>query len=367
MSRATTWIVKDGQLLRTSYSKGALLISHDRECLALCEEILELSSVGLTRYGGGWSAYAAERECERARLSSALEGARRQRDTAAAEITEQASSRERQARHAKQKAQRGGVPRLVLGARKRQAERTTGNRAHAMLEKAQAAIDAAREALARLKVDPVMYADIAGDALPAQKLVAQASAFNVRFRGWIYEADLDFSWRGNVRVAIHGPNGSGKTTLLKALRGELFETRGELLRGELTTVWIDQKCGLPDEERSVLENMAASCPGTESEIRNALARFLFTGQQVLQPAKTLSGGERLRAALARAFLGTRAPELMLLDEPTNNLDLVNVEFLEELMSTFKGAVVVVSHDTRFLNRCGVTQELTVRPTRVART
>ena len=86
----------------------------------------------------------------------------------------------------------------------------------------------------------------------------------------------------------------------------------------------------------------------------------------------LSGGERLRAALARGLLSTRKPELMVLDEPTNNLDLVNVEFLENVVSEFRGAVVVVSHDPTFLEHCGVTTELSLelepspaRPTRPA--
>jgi ATPase subunit of ABC transporter with duplicated ATPase domains len=275
-----------------SQSSGVLLISHDRECLELCEEIVELSNRGLARYGCGWSAYVIERERERARLSGALEVAKRERDTAVAGRTEQAVKRERRDRQARQKARRGGVPKMVLSARKRQAEHTTGARARTTLEKAEIAIRAAHGALANLKIDPVMYAHVAGQALPAQKLVAQASAFNVRFRSWIYAVDLDFAWRGNVRVAIQGTNGSGKTTLLRALRGERLDTRGELLRGDLTALYIDQRCSLLDEEGSVLRNVAASSTGTESEIRSALARFLFTGNEVLQPVKALSGGER---------------------------------------------------------------------------
>ena len=344
-------------------SGGALLISHDRECLELCETIFELSTRGLERYGGGWSAYAEASGRERKQLSSALDRAKRERAAARAEQIDLAARQSKRSRRGAVAAAKGGMPKMLVGTRKRAAQESGGKRAHAAVEKAEQAVRATREALSGVKVDPVMYADVAGQAIPAQKLVAEASAFNVRFENWIYEADIDFAWRGNVRVAIQGANGSGKSTLLRALRGEQLDTRGRLLRGDITVLYLDQRRSLLDEGKSVLENVAASCGGTESEIRTALARFLFTGDAVLQKVEALSGGERLRAALARAFLSSRTPDLLLLDEPTNDLDVGNVEFLETLVSHFRGALVVVSHDSRFLERCGVSQELLVRPAR----
>jgi ATPase subunit of ABC transporter with duplicated ATPase domains len=205
-----------------------------------------------------------------------------------------------------------------------------------------------------MKVDPVMYADLMGQELHAQKLIAEARGFNIRFGGWLYPHDLDFSWRGNVRLALQGPNGSGKSTLLKALTGAQLSTRGELSRGQLVTLYIDQRCSVLDDTMSVLENVRSVAPRGESEIRTHLARFLFTKDTVFQKAHSLSGGERLRATLARALLATNKPELLLLDEPTNNLDLANIEFLENLIREFRGALIVVSHDRRFLQNCGVT-------------
>jgi ATPase subunit of ABC transporter with duplicated ATPase domains len=133
-----------------------------------------------------------------------------------------------------------------------------------------------------------------------------------------------------------------------------LQTRGDLRRGDVVTVYLDQRCSLLDDSRSVFDNVRAVSSASESEIRNGLARFLFTGDIVFQQADQLSGGERLRAALARCFLGTHQPQLLLLDEPTNNLDLANVEFLETIVSGFKGALILVSHDQHFVERCGVT-------------
>ncbi len=132
-----------------------------------------------------------------------------------------------------------------------------------------------------------------------------------------------------------------------------YTTRGELRVGNLCALHLDQRCSLLDDDLSVLGNVRLASPDSESVLRTALARYLFTGDAVHQKVKDLSGGERLRAALARGFLGARGPELLLLDEPTNNLDLTNVAFLEKVVRAFRGAVIVVSHDRHFLANCAI--------------
>lgn len=342
-------------------TRGALLISHDVECLGLCNDVLELSNQGLMRFGGDWDAYLLAREHERERLHSALTQAKRERTAARVHAIEQKARQDKRNRRGAAAAARGGAPKLLVNARKRKAQVSTGKLDTALLEKTEAVVRDAHTAFSELKLDPVMYADVAGRELPAQKLVAAAHGFNVRFNGrsadWLYARDLDFDWRGNVRIAIHGPNGSGKSTLLRAIGGATFTTRGELRRGELATLYVDQRCSVLDDAASVIENVQAVSSAGESEIRTALSRFLFAGDAVFQKAHSLSGGERLRAALARGFLATQRPELLLLDEPTNNLDLANVRFLAGVARTFRGALVVVSHDRAFVESCGFEDEL----------
>ncbi|WP_116807366.1 ATP-binding cassette domain-containing protein [Steroidobacter cummioxidans] len=348
------------QFLR-AHTGGALLISHDREALELCDETLELSNLGLMKFGGSWSEYVIEKDRERARLGATLDQAKRERDAAVAHRVEQQARQEKRNRRGQAAADRGGLPRILAGGRKRAAQVTTGKRDIALVERAETAVTRAHEAFADLKIDPVMYADLMGQALHSQKLIAEARDFNIRFGDWLYPQDVDFSWRGNVRLALQGANGSGKSTLLKAITGAPLITRGELNRGPLVTLYIDQHCSVLDDTLSVLDNVRSVATGSESEIRTHLARFLFTKDTVFQKASTLSGGERLRATLARALLATSKPELLLLDEPTNNLDLANIEFLETLVREFRGALIVVSHDQRFLENCGMSSEF-VLPT-----
>ncbi|PJZ49009.1 ATP-binding cassette domain-containing protein [Leptospira saintgironsiae] len=342
------------------YEYGFLLISHDRECLKLCETILELSNLGLNKYGGGWNSYEETKERERTNSIIALEKARRERDIAQAERIEQIEKQEKRNRKGAKSAAKGGIPKILLGARKSNAQTTSGKVSTSSLEKANEKIREVYNAMDRLKIDPVMYADLSGKEIPSQKLVAEAKNFNIRFQDWIYKENLNFSWKGNIRVAIKGINGSGKSSLLQALLGSDLETRGSITLGKLNTLYIDQRCNQLDDSKSIFENVRDVSTLDESEIRSGLAKFLFFKDTVFQKAYTLSGGERLRAALARGLLSTEKTELLLLDEPTNNLDLGNIEFLEGLIREFKAAIIVVSHDEKFLENSGIQEELTIK-------
>lgn len=333
--------------------EGALLISHDRECLGVCNEVLELSQRGLAKFGGNFQAYCEQKARERQRLGDALDAAKRARDETIEQGRQQKARQEKRNRQGAAAARRGGLPKILLGGRKRKAQATTGKVDSMAIERAATAVREIHFALDQIKAEPVMYAELLGQPLPGQKLVAEATDFNLRYERWLFPRNLTFSWRGNVRVAIRGNNGSGKTSLLRALLGEPIESRGQLRRGQLTTLYLDQKGGALQDEQTILENVRASVAGDEGEIRSGLARFLFAREAVFQKVETLSGGERLRVALARAFLSAEKPELLVLDEPTNNLDLANLDFLENLVSQFRGALIVVSHDEAFLQKCGV--------------
>lgn len=350
---------------------GILLISHDREALGICASIVELSNKGLSKFGAGWNEYLREKSAERARLEARLGEAKRAREAAHRERVEKSDRQQRRNRRGLEAAARGGMPKILIGGRKRRAQVTTGNIDKETSARAEGAVRSAFEAFAELKVDPVMYAGLRGVPIPSGKLIAEGVGFNVYFRDWIYPRDLNFDWRGNLRLGLRGRNGSGKSTLLKEVvrsiasaRGEpqgspeaRHQTRGTLNAGRMRVLYLDQRCEVLDDRLSILENVRLVSGESESQLRTALAKFLFTGESVFQKVSTLSGGERLRAALARGFLSAEKPELLILDEPTNNLDLGNVRFLETIVSGFKGGVLAVSHDEVFLEACGIKQFL----------
>jgi ATP-binding cassette subfamily F protein uup len=177
---------------------------------------------------------------------------------------------------------------------------------------------------------------------------------------------ISFSWGDNTivdnlstmimrgdRIGIIGPNGAGKTTLLKVLLGELEPTSGSVRHGtKLEVVYFDQLREQINEEETVVENVGEGqdhlvINGRSKHIYGYLQDFLFTPERARRQARFLSGGERNRLLLARIF--KRPSNVMILDEPTNDLDEETLELLEELVSNYQGTVLLVSHDRAFLN------------------
>jgi ATPase subunit of ABC transporter with duplicated ATPase domains len=344
-------------------TKGLLVISHDRELLGTVSSILELSSHGITIYGGHWDDYEAEREAERSRLIQAKDNAENERDRAQHERARKLESQAKRMRKAKHATPQAGLPKILLGARKRAAERTLGKLQTSSRVELEKKVEAARTAFSNLKTDPEIYAEFPETFLPAGKLVFQAVDLNFQYEESsqnLWKENLSFLMNGSTRVSIEGENGSGKTTLLHLIAGHQLprgDVLGTLKRGNVHYGLIDQNANLLDPMRTVFENAYESTQKSVIETRNLLAQFLFAGKKADQRVSTLSGGERVRAALAKVMISDPAPQLLILDEPTNNLDTVNLEFLEEALSRFQGAMIIVSHDVTFLEKIGLTDVL----------
>jgi ATPase subunit of ABC transporter with duplicated ATPase domains len=179
---------------------------------------------------------------------------------------------------------------------------------------------------------------------------------------------VDLAICGPERIALTAPNGAGKSTLLRLIHGELEPEGGGTRRADGRAAYLSQRLDLLDTERSVAGNLAAYAPGMpDAERMNLLARFLFRGSRVHLPVGVLSGGERLRATLACVLYTEPAPQLPLLDEPTNNLDLVSAGQLESALLAYQGAFAVVSHDERFLAGIKVDRWLELSAGRLAET
>ncbi|MEJ2615633.1 MAG: ATP-binding cassette domain-containing protein [Ignavibacteriaceae bacterium] len=178
-------------------------------------------------------------------------------------------------------------------------------------------------------------------------------SYNKKKNVWLY--DLSFSIYGGERIELKGKNGTGKTTLLKMIRGELRNSTGELEVRTKKIVSLDQDISILDEELSILENInnASGRKLPEHELRIRLGRFLFYKDEVFKIAGVLSGGERMRAGLACLLSSFDTPDLIILDEPTNNLDLESIEELTSGLNKYKGAIIVVSHDPDFLKEIEV--------------
>jgi ATPase subunit of ABC transporter with duplicated ATPase domains len=244
----------------------------------------------------------------------------------------------------------------MLNAMRDTSTRTTSRLTTTHDDRVAGAQDALAEARERVEVARELDVCLPPVDLPAGKLVLEMEGVCFRYPGSARPLLDQFALRmvGPERVAVAGPNGSGKTTLLKLIAGELTPDAGTVRLGVGRWRCLDQRAGLLADGLSVLENFRRHVPAlSETACRMTLGRFLFRGETAHKPAAALSGGERLRVALACVLSAAEPPPLLLLDEPTNHLDLPSLANVEQALAGYTGALLVISHDCDFLEAVGV--------------
>ncbi|EKO3384692.1 ABC transporter ATP-binding protein [Vibrio fluvialis] len=191
------------------------------------------------------------------------------------------------------------------------------------------------------------------DAARSGKIVFEAENLQYSIDGKSIVKDFSFNIMRGDRIALVGPNGCGKSTLLKLLLGELQPDSGRLHCGtKLEVAYFDQYREMLDPEKSVIDNLAdgkqeVTIGGRQRHALSYLQDFLFAPKRARTPVKALSGGEKNRLLLARIFL--KSNNLLVLDEPTNDLDIETLELLEDLLANYQGTLLLVSHDREFVD------------------
>jgi ATPase subunit of ABC transporter with duplicated ATPase domains len=336
-----------------SWRGGALVISHDRELLRGMDRIVELSTLGARVYGGNYDLYIERREAERETAERTLDSAEREVERVDRAVQLARERKERRDAAGKRSRAKNDMPKLLLNARAEQAE-NSGARGTRLADRLKSEMSDALEA-AQQEVERVRSLAF---ALPPSELAAGKTvlAFEDVSFAWPEQArlidGLSFQMRGPERVALRGGNGSGKSTLIGLARGTLAPHAGRIVRGVEMAV-LDQRASMLRDEETLLANFLRLNPeANENAAYEALAKFLFRNVAALKLAGELSGGERLRAAVACTLFAARPPQLLILDEPTNHLDLHSIEAIESALSAYDGALLVASHDEDFLEAIG---------------
>jgi ATPase subunit of ABC transporter with duplicated ATPase domains len=339
------------------WSGGVMVVSHDRDLLRSMDRIVELTPLGATVYGGNYDLYAERKASERAAAAHDLAVAEGQAARVAMEAQSRVEAKARRDGAGRRKGMKGDMPKILRDARVEKAENSTGGQARLALRQAAHADAMLSEAKDRVERVRRMTLPLPPTGLGAGRQVLNLQGVTVEGEQGPRVGPVDLRLTGPERVAITGPNGSGKTTLLDLIAGRIDPSAGEVERS-VPLALLDQHAALLRDDETLIEAWQRLNPnGTLNDAQAALARFLFRNVEAHKRVCTLSGGERLRAALACVMTGTRPPQLLVLDEPTNHLDLDSVEAVEAALAAWDGALVVVSHDRDFLKAIGIDREV----------
>lgn len=338
---------------------GLLLVSHEPALLALADRILDLSPTGLRSHGGGYPAWLAVRAAERQAAERALTYAQKQARQVQETAREAEARAARRAKAGRQERASGSNAPILMGMRRDNAERAASARrvkVERQMTDARLALASARDRLA--PPPPPLDMAMGRSDVPAGRMLLRVDGLALSRGGKTLWTNLSFTVTGPERLAVTGANGAGKSSLLDCLDGRLFPDGGQIIHATgLRIARLDQRLGAASADTPLTLARAARPGQGEGVIRSALARFGFRAGAAEVPLRLLSGGMRVRAHLCAAMGGMAAPQLLLLDEPANHLDLDGRAALVEALSTYDGALILVSHDPDFRRAVGVTREI----------
>ena len=343
-----------------AWRRGLLVVSHDRALLAQMERIVELSPQGLRSYGGNLDFYCEARAEEEEGARRALDHARQAmlRDERA--MREQAERQQRRQAQGAREGKAANQAKILLGRQKERSEQSSGRLHQQHQETRQQHRERVRAAAQGVREDAAVRLHALQLVSSAQRRAVQLEEVVLPFAA-PHLRRIGLTVAGRERIGVTGPNGSGKSTLLKVIAGQLAPLGGRVVRDE-ACAWLDQRLGALDPMTSTIEQLAAvNRTIGQDRLRTYLAQLGLDARKVMLPSGLLSGGERLKAALACALYADPPARLLLLDEPGNHLDLASMTALEEMLDSYAGALLVVSHDEIFLQRLKLTHRLEATP------
>lgn len=366
MDEPTNHLDMQGRALLFDYIDQAnhclLVVSHDRTLLNLLPAIYELQHNGIHFYPMSYDDYKAT--VDKAAQSLVLQLQQHEKEMAKAQKQAQ-KTLERQQKHQvrgeKQNAQKG-LPHIAMGNLRSQSETSTAKLNKAHQKKMETLRNELSNTRAMMGGRNTMQVNLEHSALTNNKLLVSASHLTFGYSPqkvlW-QQAPLHFSIYSGERIWLQGGNGSGKSTLLKLITGQLPPTGGTLLRpASVSVLFLDQEYSIIQNALTVFEQLESfSTAKPEHELKMLLNRFLFPSEVWDKKCAALSGGERMRLALCCLQVGEKAPDLLIADEPTNNIDITNMEILAETLNRYQGTLLVVSHDAQFVQDISLTRTL----------
>ena len=378
LDEPTNYLDADGRerlynLIRRT-SATVLVISHDRTLLNQLPAICELSSQGLTYYSGNYDFYKEQKALQQKALTQQLKEKQKALRLARKVAREVEERKAKQNVRGEKNSIKKGIPRIMMGALKNNAENSSSRLSSIHTEKTEKLQAEMSGIKSSLPQTDKLKTDFNASHLHVGKVLVKAKDVNFHYPSLaaspmettrpeavkeLWSSSLTFQLRSGDRLSLKGKNGSGKTTLLKLIMGELHPTGGVMERADFTSVYLDQEYSLVRNERSVLQQAEAfnhrHLP--EHEMKTILNRYLFPHDVWNKPCSKLSGGEKMRLSFCCLMIADNTPDMFILDEPTNNLDIESIEIITATIRDYAGTVIAISHDREFLKDTGIEREI----------
>jgi ATPase subunit of ABC transporter with duplicated ATPase domains len=340
-----------------------LVVSHDRALLNLLDLTLELTAAGIEAYGGNYDFYQQQRESQLAALQAQVGEQEKSLLQARQKARDVAEQRHKQEARGKAHGEKKGLPRIVAGNLRRQAQESSAQLRETHQDKIHDLSQHLQQLRTRLQEQQPLRIDLQPPSLYRGKVLAEARAVNFGYDGAppLWPRPLTFQLRSGDRLRILGRNGAGKTTLLRLLTGQLPPTAGELFVAEFQYFYLDQDYSLIDQQLTMLQQLQRfnSRQLLEHELKAVLHYHQFPREAWDRPCAGLSGGEKLKLILCCLTVSNNAPDLLILDEPTNNLDWPSQQVITQAVKDFRGTVLLISHDQSFADEIGVDATLSL--------
>ena len=339
-----------------------LVVSHDRTLLNLLPEICELEKHQISYYGGNYEFYKEQKTLMQEALQQRIEEKEKALRTARKVARETAERRDKQNVRGEKRNLKKGVPRIVLNGLQSKSEKSTAKLSGAHQEKTEKLTDERNQLRSSLSPTAALKTDFNSPGLHTGKILVTAKEINFGYhpdQPQLWRAPLSFQLKSGDRLRIEGGNGSGKTTLLKIITGQLQPLKGTLIQANFTYVYLNQEYSIINDRNSILEQAYAfngrNLP--EHEIKIILNRYLFPASEWDKSCRKLSGGEKMRLAFCCLMISNNMPDMFILDEPTNNLDIQSIEIITATIKNYAGTVIAISHDNYFIQEIGVEQSI----------
>ena len=334
-----------------------IVVSHDRELLRLLNPIYELNQNEIKVYGGNYDFYKEQKEIELNSLNQDIQSKEKELRKAKEKERKTIERQNRLDSRGKQKQSKAGMGKGMMDKMKNDAENSTAKLKGVHSGK----IDGLRNNLQdlRLSMSDIEQMKFEFDSSNLHKgknlFIAKNINFHYKEENPLWKKPLNIQIVSGERIAINGKNGTGKTTLIQLILGKLEPAEGDIFIAENRSVYIDQDYSLINNQLQIYEQ-AQEFNQTglqEHEIKIRLNRFLFSKEDWEKPCRTLSGGERMRLMLCCLNIANQSPDIIILDEPTNNLDIQNIEILTNAINEYEGTLIVISHDNTFLKEINI--------------